>query len=152
MLSLQQAYEVRASIIEYLKATFYFKEKEVKEAFLRFIENEENGLFKGPYLSLKLPFEKSDAAGDIPLAIKPPFPPFNHQLYISAHLPPQFRFHLTPPFRSICPPGKMWIHTARISHLRSKTDRWQNANVWIRSNLYFAVICPAAPSKPPPGS
>lgn len=50
MLSLQQSYEVRASIIEYLKATFSFKEKEVGEAFLRFIEDEENGLFKGPYL------------------------------------------------------------------------------------------------------
>ena len=80
MLSLQQSYEVRASIIEYLKATFTFKEKEVGSAFLRFIEDEENGLFKGPYLSLKLPFETSDVASDIPLEIKPPFPPFNHQL------------------------------------------------------------------------
>ena len=80
MLSLQQSYEVRASIIEYLKATFSFKEKEVGEAFLRFIEDGENGLFKGPYLSLKLPFEKSDTASDIPLEIKPPFSPFNHQM------------------------------------------------------------------------
>jgi len=80
MLSLQQSYEVRASIIEYLKAAFSFKEKAVGEAFFRLIEDEENGLFKGPYLSLKLPFEKSDTAGDIPLEIKPPFLPFNHQM------------------------------------------------------------------------
>ena len=62
MLSLRQAYEVRTSVIEYLKAAFSFKEKEEAEAFLRFIEGEETGLFKGLYLPLKLPFEKSDTA------------------------------------------------------------------------------------------
>ena len=62
MLSLRQSYEVRTSVIEYLKAAFSFKEKEEAEAFLRFIEGEETGLFKGLYLPLKLPFEKSDTA------------------------------------------------------------------------------------------
>lgn len=37
MLPLQQAREVRDSIIEYIKATFKFKEKEVSDAFYRFI-------------------------------------------------------------------------------------------------------------------
>jgi DEAD/DEAH box helicase domain-containing protein len=32
MLPLQQAYETREAIIEYLKATFNFKEKEVNDA------------------------------------------------------------------------------------------------------------------------
>lgn len=80
MLSLQQAYEVRASILEYLKATFTFKEKAVGDAFLRFVEDEQQGMFKGPYLSLKLPFESGAAGTDIPLTIQPPFPPFAHQL------------------------------------------------------------------------
>lgn len=80
MLSLQQAYEVQASILEYLKATFTFREKGVGEAFRQFVEDEQNGLFKGPYLSLKLPFEKGAADAVIPLTIQPPFPPFDHQL------------------------------------------------------------------------
>lgn len=56
MLPLQQAREVRDSVIEYIKATFRFKEKDVSDAFYRFIEDKKNGLFKGPYVSLKTPF------------------------------------------------------------------------------------------------
>ena len=44
MLPLQQAREVRDSVIEYIKATFRFKEKDVSDAFYRLIESRENGL------------------------------------------------------------------------------------------------------------
>ncbi len=44
MLPLQQAYEVKQSILEYLKATFSFKEKVVSDAFFRFIVSPEEGL------------------------------------------------------------------------------------------------------------
>jgi hypothetical protein len=57
MLPLQQAYEVKYSIIEYLKATFGFKEKAVQKSFNEFIERE---VFKGPYISLKMPFVKAN--------------------------------------------------------------------------------------------
>lgn len=80
MLSLQQAFEAKASIIEYLKSTFSFKEKAVGRAFYQFITDEKEGMFKGPYISLKLPFVKAEAGEDIPLEIRPPFPPFDHQL------------------------------------------------------------------------
>lgn len=76
MLTLQQAYEVKASIIEYLKATFTFREKDVNTAFEEFIE----GMFKGPYVSLRLPFVKADPKEIIPLDIHPDFIPFYHQL------------------------------------------------------------------------
>jgi hypothetical protein len=52
----QQAYEVKHSLIEYLKATFRFKDKGVHHAFYNFITHPEEGIFKGPYVSLKLPF------------------------------------------------------------------------------------------------
>jgi DEAD/DEAH box helicase domain-containing protein len=39
MLPLQQAYEVKQSIIEYLKATFDFKEKAISKAFNDFIKS-----------------------------------------------------------------------------------------------------------------
>ena len=79
MLPLQQAYEVKYSILEYLKATFSFKDKAVHNAFYDFITNNETGIFKGPYISLKLPFVKAEDRDDIPLEIKPNFPPYDHQ-------------------------------------------------------------------------
>jgi len=82
MLPLQQAREVRDSVIEYIKATFRFKEKDVSDAFYRFIEDKENGLFKGPYVSLKTPFVSAtdEESANIPLDIAPAFPPYKHQL------------------------------------------------------------------------
>ena len=82
MLPLQQAREVRDSVIEYIKATFRFKEKDVSDAFFRFIEDKKDGLFKGPYVSLKTPFVSAtpEESSNIPLAITPSFPPYKHQL------------------------------------------------------------------------
>lgn len=82
MLPLQQAREVRDSVIEYIKATFRFKEKDVSDAFYRFIEDKKDGLFKGPYVSLKTPFVSAteEESKNIPLAITPTFPPYKHQL------------------------------------------------------------------------
>jgi len=82
MLPLQQAREVRDSIIEYIKATFKFKEKDVSDAFYRFIEDKEDGLFKGPFVSLKTPFVSAteEESKNIPLDITPNFPPYKHQL------------------------------------------------------------------------
>ena len=82
MLPLQQAREVRDSVIEYIKATFRFKEKDVSDTFYRFIEDKQNGLFKGPYVSLKTPFVSAttEESANIPLDIAPSFPPYKHQL------------------------------------------------------------------------
>ncbi len=79
MLPLQQSYEIKHSIIEYLKATFSFKDKKVNEAFINFINDPDNGIFKGPYVSLKLPFVQSGNPESIPLEIQPDFPPYDHQ-------------------------------------------------------------------------
>jgi DEAD/DEAH box helicase domain-containing protein len=82
MLPLQQAREVRDSVIEYIKATFKFKEKDVSDAFYRFIEDKKDGLFKGPFISLKTPFVSAtkEQSENIPLEIAPDFPPYLHQL------------------------------------------------------------------------
>lgn len=79
MLPLQQAYEVKHSILEYLKATFSFKDRRVHESFYHFINDQEEGIFKGPYVSIKLPFVKAVETQIIPLEIKPDFPPYDHQ-------------------------------------------------------------------------
>ena len=79
MLPLQQAYEVQHSILEYLKATFSFKDRTVHAAFYKFVTDAEDGIFKGPYVSLKLPFVKATEDEIIPLQIAPGFPPYDHQ-------------------------------------------------------------------------
>ncbi|EDM25749.1 putative RNA helicase [Lentisphaera araneosa HTCC2155] len=82
MLSLNQAIEIKESILAYLKATFNFQDKEVHQAFYDFINNTSEGLFKGPYLSLKLPFVKAgkQEQESIPLSIKPDWLAYDHQV------------------------------------------------------------------------
>ena len=80
MLPLQQAQEVRTSILEYIKATYRFKDKDVSDAFYSFIEDSRHGMIKGPYISLKTPFVSCPTGVNIPLEIKPDFPPYLHQM------------------------------------------------------------------------
>lgn len=77
MLPLQQSYELKYALTEYLKATFQMNREEVNDAFQAFLLGK-NGMFKGPYLSARLPF-KQGGDEEIPLEIKPPFPPYKHQ-------------------------------------------------------------------------
>lgn len=79
MLPLQQAYETRHAIVEYLRSTFRFKEHALQAAFDDFVDDRERGMFKGPYVSLKLPFQQAEDGGPIPLDVKPNFPPYRHQ-------------------------------------------------------------------------
>ena len=79
MLPLQQAYETREAIIEYLKATFNFKEKEVNDAFYRFIQNDNYGISHEPYISLKTPFTSADGDGSDLLDIIPGYNLYKHQ-------------------------------------------------------------------------
>ncbi|MCH7396742.1 DEAD/DEAH box helicase [Belliella sp. DSM 107340] len=82
MLSLQQAIEIKESILAYLKATFTFQDKKVHKAFYDFITHPVDGMFKGPYLSLRLPFVKAnqEEIENVPLTIKPDWPPYDHQV------------------------------------------------------------------------
>lgn len=79
MLALQHAYEIREAISGYLDATFDFSDAEVRQKFNELLQHPEQGLFKGPYISTKLPFKQAES-DTIPLEIKPGFTPFRHQL------------------------------------------------------------------------
>ena len=80
MLALHQAQEVRASVMQYLRDTFHFQDSELEAAFEALMQHPKEGLFKGPYVSLKLPFVTAANADDSPLEISPNFPPYAHQL------------------------------------------------------------------------
>jgi DEAD/DEAH box helicase domain-containing protein len=72
--------EVQASIRAYFEATYPFRDKATAEAFHAFIAREQEGMFKGPYLSVKLPFQKATSEEESPLSVKLGFPPYDHQL------------------------------------------------------------------------
>jgi len=80
MFPLHQAYEAKEAVKEYLTATFEFSDINISDSFMNFIEDKNQGLFKGPYISLKLPFVKADDNEVLPLDIKPNFTPYLHQL------------------------------------------------------------------------
>ena len=71
--------QVRETVLDYLRTTFALADSEFERALFDFLDREE-GLFKGPYLDIRLPFRKADAAERIPLEIRPSFEPYKHQL------------------------------------------------------------------------
>jgi len=82
MLSLKQAIEIKESILAYLKATFTFQDKKVHQVFYDKVTHSTEGMFKGPYISLRLPFVKAnpEEISNIPMTIKPDWPPYDHQV------------------------------------------------------------------------
>ena len=93
MLSLLQAEEIRNAVVEYLKATYNFDDKNVEQAFEDFLyakrgvntkkdaANYRDGMFKGPYIQIRLPFEQIDNSINLAdvLTIAPNFAPYQHQ-------------------------------------------------------------------------
>jgi DEAD/DEAH box helicase domain-containing protein len=79
MLPAHIAQNIRKQILYYLQSTFTFRDKATDQAFQRFIEDPDAGLFKGPWVQLKRPFRPAPAGIDPPFDIKAPFHPFVHQ-------------------------------------------------------------------------
>jgi DEAD/DEAH box helicase domain-containing protein len=79
MLPALLAQDTRDQVISFLETTFSFRDPTVWEALQSFLDDSRDGLFKGPYLSLELPYRKVDASVSIPLAIRPGFLPYQHQ-------------------------------------------------------------------------
>ena len=82
MLPLHQAKEIRDSLRAYLRSTFDFRDPVIRSAFEAFVNDPEDGLFKGTYVSLKLPFVKASQKDleAIPLEVKPDWLPYKHQV------------------------------------------------------------------------
>ena len=81
MIPLTVAEELRQTLLDYLDTTFAFRDDAISTAMERFLTDPENGLFKGPFVHIRLPFERAaTGAVDNILDVKPPFTPFAHQL------------------------------------------------------------------------
>src|SRR4030095_16706304 len=64
---------------DYLNTAFSLRDRDVADARREFVTDSERGLFKGPYLQLRLPFRRVGAEAAIPLEIAPSFRPYLHQ-------------------------------------------------------------------------
>lgn len=79
MLPVTLAPDVRRQVLHYLGATFNFREKSVEQALQRFLNDPEDGIFKGPWIQLRRPFRPAEAQEKVPFLVQPPFHPFKHQ-------------------------------------------------------------------------
>lgn len=81
MIPLTVAAEIKETILDYLITTFNFQDQAVEQALLEFLQNSDSGLFKGPYVHLRLPFRRASSDVPVPLDLLPPgFQPYVHQL------------------------------------------------------------------------
>lgn len=75
------ARELKASIVEYLATTFALSDDEAYQALTEFLLDERDGIFRGPYLRVRLPFVDAPAGADLGVAWTPAgFQPYAHQL------------------------------------------------------------------------
>jgi ATP-dependent helicase YprA (DUF1998 family) len=79
--------EARASITEYLSTTFALADASAREALESFLGDPERGIFRGPYLQVRLPYQQVDGRWRSPLGWLPAgFMPFRHQAEAFARL------------------------------------------------------------------
>jgi ATP-dependent helicase YprA (DUF1998 family) len=73
--------ELRTSIVEYLATTFGLSDDETYVALTDFLLHREDGIFRGPYLRVRLPFVDAPDDADHGLRWTPPgFRPYAHQV------------------------------------------------------------------------
>ncbi|MFC7443153.1 DEAD/DEAH box helicase [Laceyella putida] len=81
MIPAQLAQDWKTAVLEYVDTVFPFSNDQLREAWLNFLKDPDEGLFKGFYIHSRLPYRVADASQPIPLtAVQPFFRPFVHQL------------------------------------------------------------------------
>jgi DEAD/DEAH box helicase domain-containing protein len=73
------AREARTNLLDYLQTTYGLKDQAFETALLDFLRGPD-GLFRGPYLDVRLPFRRVAADERVPLEIQPGFLPYRHQM------------------------------------------------------------------------
>lgn len=73
--------ELKASIVEYLATTFALSDDETYQSLTAFLLDKEDGIFRGPFLRVRLPFVDAPEDADTGLRWTPPgFRPYAHQV------------------------------------------------------------------------
>nr|MCU0677099.1 DEAD/DEAH box helicase [Myxococcota bacterium] len=74
------ALETRRALVDYLRATFGLQSEGLERRLFAFLEHLEKGLFRGPFVDLRLPFRRAQADAASPLDLTPDFTPYAHQV------------------------------------------------------------------------
>lgn len=74
-----QAEQVQEALLDYLLTTFALADEDARGALGDFLEDSENGMFKGPYVRLRLPFRAAADGWRNSLEWYEGFPPYGHQ-------------------------------------------------------------------------
>jgi ATP-dependent helicase YprA (DUF1998 family) len=81
-----QAPAIQDGILDYLSTTFALADEEARTALVEFLSDRHNGIFKGPYLRVRLPFKAADEGWRDLLEWYEGFPPYGHQAEAFARL------------------------------------------------------------------
>ena len=81
-----QAEELRQGLVDYLTTTFALADPEAAQALTEFLADPVDGIFKGPYLRLRLPFRPAADDWRSTLGWDPGLTPYGHQAAAYARL------------------------------------------------------------------
>lgn len=81
-----QATNVRESIVDYLKTTFALTDPDSRDGLDRLLSDPVNGMFKGPYVRLRMPFRPAEDGWRQHLDFYDGLPPYGHQAQAFARL------------------------------------------------------------------
>jgi DEAD/DEAH box helicase domain-containing protein len=79
MLPAHIAENIRKQILYYLQSTFAFRDRKVERQFENFLTDPDNGMFKGPWVTLRRPYRPAPEGISLPFDVPVPFHPFRHQ-------------------------------------------------------------------------
>ncbi|MEV4705736.1 DEAD/DEAH box helicase [Actinoplanes sp. NPDC049316] len=81
-----QAARVRQGLVDYLTTTFGLTDGDARDGLDRFLSDPVTGMFKGPYVRLRLPFRPAEEGWRESLEWYEGFPPYGHQAAAFARL------------------------------------------------------------------
>jgi ATP-dependent helicase YprA (DUF1998 family) len=81
LLPTHQVEDLRAGLIDYLSTTFALTDREARAGLQAFLEDQSDGIFKGPFVRLRLPFEPASDGWRNCLDWYEGFAPYGHQAH-----------------------------------------------------------------------
>ncbi|MDN3495284.1 DEAD/DEAH box helicase [Planococcus sp. APC 4015] len=79
LLPSRQAAQIRSGLVDYLTTTFALSDEEAQRALRGFLDDPENGIFRGPYVRARVPFRAADDGWRDSLGWYEGHTPYGHQ-------------------------------------------------------------------------
>src|SRR5689334_19954228 len=79
LLPTHQVEDLQAGLIDYLSTTFALTDRDARNGLQGFLEDPQDGIFKGPFVRLRLPFEPAADGRRESLDWYKGFAPYRHQ-------------------------------------------------------------------------